>query len=93
MIYHPYRGWVSLGYKYLVSWIGGDFAASATSVTDRTQKLPKNLLSKQTDMTIHWKALGEHVLMVPLVVQYYELFNHFWWKDAFSEFFSNNPSS
>jgi hypothetical protein len=28
----------------------------------------KNLkLSETTDMTIHWKALEEHVLMVPLV--------------------------
>jgi hypothetical protein len=30
-----------------------------------TQKFPKKLrLSKPTDMTIHWKALGEHFLMV-----------------------------
>jgi hypothetical protein len=33
-----------------------------------TQKLPKNLrLSKRTDMTIHWKALEEHFLMVLFV--------------------------
>jgi hypothetical protein len=35
---------------------------------------PKRLrLLKHTDMTIHWKALEEHLLMVPLVF----LFNHF----------------
>jgi hypothetical protein len=35
---------------------------------------PKHLrLSKPTDMTIHWKALEEHFLMVPLVFR----FNHF----------------
>jgi hypothetical protein len=29
---------------------------------------PKNFrLSKNTDMTIHWKGLEEHILMVPLV--------------------------
>jgi hypothetical protein len=39
-----------------------------------TQKLPKNVeLSKPTDTTIHWKALEEHFLMVPLVFQ----FNYF----------------
>jgi hypothetical protein len=27
-------------------------------------------LLKHTDMTIHWKALEEHFLMVPLVLQY-----------------------
>jgi hypothetical protein len=39
-----------------------------TSVTKGgTQKLPTNLrLSKHTDMTIHWKALEEHLLMEPL---------------------------
>jgi hypothetical protein len=44
----------------------------------------KNLsLSKHTDMTIHWKALQEHFLMVPLVsIQ----------GDEFSEFFSKNLS-
>jgi hypothetical protein len=36
---------------------------------------------KSTDITIHWKALGEHFLMVPFVFR----FNHFseggsiWW--------------
>jgi hypothetical protein len=29
------------------------------------QKMPR--LSKLTDMTIHWKALEQHFLMVPLV--------------------------
>jgi hypothetical protein len=35
-------------------------------------------------VTIHWNALEEHFLMVPLVFR----FNHFWGKNAFSEFFS-----
>jgi hypothetical protein len=39
-------------------------------------------------MAIHWKALEEHVLMVPLAF----LFNHFREEDAFSEFFSQNLS-
>jgi hypothetical protein len=58
-----------------------------TSVTKGggTQKLPKQLLkklSKHTDMTIYWKALEEHFLMVPLVFQF--IFG----ENAFSEFFS-----
>jgi hypothetical protein len=47
-----------------------------TSVTKGgTQKLPPKFfkLLKHTDMTIHWKMLEEHFLMVPLVF----LFNHF----------------
>jgi hypothetical protein len=39
-------------------------------------------------MTIHWKALEEHFLMVTLV----SLFNHFPEKNAFSEFFSKKLS-
>jgi hypothetical protein len=35
-------------------------------------------------MTIHWKALEENILMVPLIFR----FNHF--GDALSEFFSRN---
>jgi hypothetical protein len=35
-------------------------------------------------MTIHWKAIDDHLLMVPSVFH----FNHFWVKNAFSEFFS-----
>jgi hypothetical protein len=32
---------------------------------------PKDIrLSKTTDMTIHWKTLEKHFLMVPLVVQF-----------------------
>jgi hypothetical protein len=53
---------------------------------------PPNLgLLKPTDMTIHWKALEEHFLMVPLVFQ----FNHLRGERGFSEFFSKNlsPSS
>jgi hypothetical protein len=36
-----------------------------------------------TDMTIHWKALEEHFLMVPLVFQLKPFSGY-----AFSEFFS-----
>jgi hypothetical protein len=51
---------------------------------------PKNLrLSKPTDMTIHWKALEEYSLMVPLVFR----FNHFWGENAFYDFFSLSKSS
>jgi hypothetical protein len=39
-----------------------------------TEIAQKNLrLLKHTDMTIHWKGLEEHFLMVPLVYR----FNHF----------------
>jgi hypothetical protein len=30
-------------------------------------------------MTIHWKALDKHILMVPLVFR----FNHFWEENGF----------
>jgi hypothetical protein len=44
---------------------------------------PKNLrLSKATDMTIHWKALGKHFQMVPFVSR----FNQFSGENAFSVF-------
>jgi hypothetical protein len=44
-----------------------------------TQKLPKkSRMSKPTDMTIHWKALEEHILMVPFVFR----FNFLWGKSA-----------
>jgi hypothetical protein len=36
---------------------------------------------KQSDMTIHWKALEEHFLTVPLV----SWFNHLQVENAFSE--------
>jgi hypothetical protein len=49
---------------------------------------PKDWLSVHTDMTIHWKALEEHFLMVPLVFR----FNHFRGENAFSELFSKNLS-
>jgi hypothetical protein len=39
-------------------------------------------------MTIHWKALEEHFLVVPLVFQSTILRGI--WKSAFSEFFSKN---
>jgi hypothetical protein len=49
-----------------------------------TEIAPKNLrLSKLTHMTIHWKALEQHFLMVPLVFW----FTHFWGKNIFFEFF------
>jgi hypothetical protein len=42
---------------------------------------PKKLiLSKPTDMTIHWKAHEEHFLMVPLVSR----FNQFRVQNSFS---------
>jgi hypothetical protein len=54
-----------------------------------TQKLPNKFrLSKHTDMTIHWKALEEHFLMVPLLFR----FSHFQGENPFSEFFSKNLS-
>jgi hypothetical protein len=37
-------------------------------------------------MTIHWKALEEHFLMVPFVFH----FNHFQGENVFSEFVSKN---
>jgi hypothetical protein len=44
---------------------------------------PKHLrLSKPIDMTIHWKALEEHSLMVPLVFR----FNHFRGGEHFLNF-------
>jgi hypothetical protein len=43
--------------------------------------------SKYNDMTIHWKALEEHFLMVPLVFG----FTLFWGKNIFSELFSKKP--
>jgi hypothetical protein len=47
-----------------------------TSITEGgTQKLPKRVrLSKHTDVTIHWKALEKHFLMVPLIFQF-----NYWW--------------
>jgi hypothetical protein len=46
-------------------------------------KLPKIfMIAELTDMTIHYKALAEHFLMVPLVFQ----FNHFLAWGAFSDF-------
>jgi hypothetical protein len=43
-----------------------------TSVTKGgTQKLLKTRrMSKHTDMTIHWKGLEVHLLMVPLVFKF-----------------------
>jgi hypothetical protein len=39
-------------------------------------------MSKPTDVTIHWKALEKHFLMVPLVFK----FNHFRGKINFLNF-------
>jgi hypothetical protein len=56
-----------------------------TIIPPRHRNCQTNLrLWKLTDMTIHWKALEEHFLMVPLVFRFY----HFRGKNAFSEFFS-----
>jgi hypothetical protein len=55
-----------------------------------TQKLHKQFkISKPTDMTIYWKALQKHFLMVPLFFR----FIHFRGKDPFSEVFSKNLSA
>jgi hypothetical protein len=54
-------------------------------VTEIAQKRLR--LLKSTDMTIHWKALKEHFLKLPLVFQ----FNHFQGKNAFSEYFFKKP--
>jgi hypothetical protein len=55
----------------------------------RTVKLPKYLrLVKPTNITIHWKALEEHFLMVPLVFR----FNHFHGKIHFQNFSQKPPS-
>jgi hypothetical protein len=44
---------------------------------------PKYLrMSKPTDMTIHWKALDEHFMMLTLVFR----FNHFWGEMHFLTF-------
>jgi hypothetical protein len=61
-----------------------------TSVTKSgTQKLPKKCkIVEPTDMTIHWKALEEQFLMLPLFLR----FTHFWGKNAFSEFFLKKTS-
>jgi hypothetical protein len=55
----------------------------ASVTKGRTQKLPERLtIVEVTDMTIHWKVVEEHFLMVV----------HFPVKNAFSEFFSKNLS-
>jgi hypothetical protein len=40
-------------------------------------------------MTIHWEALEEHFLMVPLFFR----FIHFWGNNLFSELFARKPQS
>jgi hypothetical protein len=44
----------------------------ATSLTKGATEIEQNILrlSKPTDMTIHWKGLGKHFLMVPSVVRF-----------------------
>jgi hypothetical protein len=62
-----------------------------TSVTKgATQKLsPKNVrLSKHADMTIHWKAIEVHFLMVPIVFSIKPFSVNS--GKRFSVFFSNN---
>jgi hypothetical protein len=39
----------------------------------RDTEIAQKIMIVETDMTIHWKALVEHIMMVPLVFQ----FNHF----------------
>jgi hypothetical protein len=63
----------------------GDFCHHARD-TEIVQKML--ISSKHIDMTIHWKALEEHFLMVPLVFQFI-----FGTKKSFSEFFSEIPIS
>jgi hypothetical protein len=44
----------------------GDFCHQGRDIV--IEITPKNVrLSEPADMTIHWKALGEHILMVQLV--------------------------
>jgi hypothetical protein len=43
---------------------------------------------RHTDMTIHWKSLEEHFLMVPTTISFQ--FNHFRGNNEFSGFFSKN---
>jgi hypothetical protein len=55
-----------------LDYIYNSFGLMVTSdPKGRTEKLPLPKfvvrLSKHTDMTIHWKGLEEHFLMVPLV--------------------------
>jgi hypothetical protein len=46
----------------------------------------KNLkFSKPTDMTIHWKGLEEHFLMVPFFI------HNFFWENAHFLSFSKTP--
>jgi hypothetical protein len=44
------------------------------------------------DMTIHWKGLDEHFLMVPLLGISFSI-QTIWGESQFSEFFSNKPQS
>jgi hypothetical protein len=52
----------------------GSFLILGLMVTGHQGRIQKYLrLSEHTDMTIHWKALEEYFLMVPLVFR----FTHF----------------
>jgi hypothetical protein len=44
---------------------------------------------KPIDMTIHWKALKEHVLIIHVPHDW----NIFWWQYGFSEIFPKFPRS
>jgi hypothetical protein len=57
----------------------------ATSQNGGAQKLRKKMywIPKLTDMTIHWKALEEHL---------HSFLIHQFWENAFSEYFSKNLS-
>jgi RNAse (barnase) inhibitor barstar len=54
-----------------------------TSVKGETHKLHKTfkIIETYSDIPIHWKALEEHFLMLPLVFR----FKHFWEKMNFSK--------
>jgi hypothetical protein len=63
--------------------------ATSVSKGGRDTEIAQNIfrLSNPTDMTIHYKALGKHFSMVPLVVRF-----SFRGINAFSVFSSKNLS-
>jgi hypothetical protein len=90
----PHKWMSSSGIQPSTFWVmnslrtNGDFYHQKPPITEH-RNCPKNLrLSKPTDMTIHWKDLEEHFLMVALVFR----FNHFRGENAFSVFFLKNLS-
>jgi hypothetical protein len=59
----------------------GDFCRQGRD-TEIAPPPKKKKLSKPTDVTIHWNALEEHFLVVPLFFR----LNHFGGKNAFLNF-------